>query len=67
MKLGIALLAIGVAILVISIPSSISAVYNVVFQAGKDSFSSGVFSYIGIIGVVAGIFIIGIGISKIFK
>ena len=67
MKLGIPLLVIGMALLIIAIPFSILNIIGGVFQATEGNFSRGILAYVGIIGVVAGILMTGIGITRVFK
>jgi hypothetical protein len=65
LKLGILLLVVGIGLLVISVPYTISGVINGIFQS-KGSIG-GFSTYAGIFGAVAGILMIGIGVSKVFK
>ena len=67
MKLGIALLVIGVSLLMISIPFSIWGVIAGVNQLMEEDLSGGVVAYIGIIGVVAGFVMTTIGAMRVFK
>jgi len=67
MKLGIALLAIGIALLIISIPFSIWGVITGVIQLTQSDFSGGFLAYSGIFSVVAGLVMTAIGAIRVFK
>lgn len=67
MKLGIALLVIGVALLVISIPLSIMGIVAGVNQLIQGDTSGANLGYIGMAGVIIGLFMTGIGAVKVFK
>jgi len=67
MKLGIALLVIGVALLILAIPYSISGIISGVTQLEEGNISGGVSAYYGIIGVVVGFVMTAIGAIKVFK
>ena len=67
MKLGIALLVIGVALLLISIPYSILGIISGVTQLTQANLSGGVLAYSGIVGVVVGFVMTAIGAIRVFK
>ena len=67
MKLGIALLVIGIASLIISIPFSIWGIITGVVQLTQSEVSGGFLAYSGVIGVVAGFVTTTIGITRVFK
>ncbi len=67
MKLGIALLVTGVALLILAIPYSILGIISGVTQLEEGNISGGVSAYYGIIGVVVGFLMTGIGAIKVFK
>jgi len=67
MKLGTALLVIGVALLIMAIPYSILGIISGVTQLEEGNISGGVSAYYGIIGVVVGFMMTAIGAIKVFK
>ena len=67
MKLGIALLVVGVILLILAIPYSILAIVVAVTQLQGGNVSGGVPAYLGIIGVIVGLVMTGIGAIKVFK
>ena len=67
MKLGIALLVIGVTLLILAIPYSIVGIISGVTQLEEGNISGGVSAYYGIIGVVVGFVLTAIGAIKVFK
>lgn len=67
MKLGIALLAGGVILLILAIPYSILAIVVAVTQLQGGNVSGGIPAYLGIIGVIVGLVMTGIGAVKVFK
>jgi len=67
MKLGIALLAIGVILLILTIPYSILGIISGVTQLEEGNISGGVSAYYGIIGVVIGFVMTSIGAVRVFK
>lgn len=67
MKLGIALLVIGLALLFLAIPYSIVSMIVGLAQLESGKVSGGISSYFGIIAVVAGLVMTGIGALKVFK
>lgn len=67
MKLGIALLVIGVALLLISIPYSILGIISGVTRLTQANLSGGVLAYSGIVGVVVGFVMTAIGAIRVFK
>ena len=67
MKLGITLLAIGVALLILAIPYSILGIISGVTQLEEGNISGGVSAYYGIIGVVIGFVMTSIGAVRVFK
>ena len=67
MKLGIALLVIGLTLLFLSIPYSIVGMIFGIIQLESGNVSGGISSYYGIIGVVAGLVMTGIGALRVFK
>ncbi|MFC1904538.1 hypothetical protein ACFLXT_02075 [Chloroflexota bacterium] len=68
MKLGIALLVIGVALLILAIPYSILlGIVSGVTQLEEGNISGGVSAYYGIIGVIVGFVMTAIGAIKVFK
>ena len=67
MKLGIALLVIGVTLLILAIPYSIIGIITGVTQLEEGNVSGGVIAYLGIFGVVAGFVMTAIGAIKVFK
>jgi len=66
-KLGIALLVIGVALLLLAIPYSILGIISGVTKLEEGSISGGVSAYYGIIGVVVGFVMTAIEAIKVFK
>jgi len=67
MKLGIALLVIGVILLILAIPYSILGIIVGFAQLEGGDVSGGVSAYYGIIGVIIGLLMTGIGAMKVFK
>jgi hypothetical protein len=67
MKLGIVCLAIGIALLVLSIPYSIVAIFIGVTRTYTGIISGGFAAYYGIIGVIAGFILTTIGAVRVFK
>ena len=67
MKLGIALLVIGLALLFVAIPYSILGMIFGLVQLESGNVSGGISAYYGIIGVVVGLVMTGIGAMKVFK
>ena len=67
MKLGIALLVIGVALLILAIPYSIWGIISGVNQLEEGIVSGGGIAYLGIIGVVVGFVMTAIGAIRVFK
>jgi len=67
MRLGIALLAIGVILLILTIPYSILGIISGVTQLEEGNISGGVSAYYGIIGVVIGFVMTSIGAVRVFK
>ena len=67
MRLGIALLAIGVILLILAIPYSILGIISGVTQLEEGNISGGVSAYYGIIGVVIGFVMTSIGAVRVFK
>jgi hypothetical protein len=67
MKLGIPLLAMGVALLILAIPYSILSIISGVTQLEEGNISGGVSAYYGIIGVVVGFVMTAIGAIRVFK
>lgn len=67
MKLGIAVLVIGVTLLILAIPYSILGIIAGVTQLEEGNISGGVSAYYGIIGVVVGFIMTAIGAIKVFK
>jgi hypothetical protein len=67
MKLGIALLVIGVILLFAAIPISILGIASGVMQSTQGVLSGGVIAYLGVAGVVAGLIMTAIGAIKVFK
>jgi hypothetical protein len=66
-KLGIVLLAIGVLLLLLTIPYSIVMIFVAVTQLQGGTASGGFYAYLGIIGVVAGFVLTTIGAVRVFK
>jgi len=66
-RLGIALLVIGVALLLISIPFSILGILAGLIQSTQVNLSGGVLAYSGIFGVVVGLVMTAIGAIRVFK
>ncbi|MFC2067833.1 hypothetical protein ACFLTP_02310 [Chloroflexota bacterium] len=67
MKLGIALLAMGITLLIISIPFSISGIIIGVNQLTQSDLSGGFIAYCGILGIVTGLVMTAIGAIRVFK
>ena len=67
MKLGTAILVIGVLLLLLSIPYSVWGIVSGVRQLEEGVISGGVSAYFGIIGVVVGLVMTAIGAVKVFK
>ncbi len=67
MKLSVALLVIGVALLILAIPYSILGIISGVTQLEEGNISGGVSAYYGIIGVVVGFVMTAIGAIRVFK
>ena len=67
MKIGIALLVIGLTLLFVAIPYSIVGMIVGLAQLEGGIVSGGISSYFGIIAVVAGLVMTGIGAMKVFK
>jgi hypothetical protein len=64
MKLGILLLAVGILLLLASIPYSILGIVNGINEAGQPG---GFSAYLGLIGVIVGFVLITIGATRTFK
>jgi hypothetical protein len=67
MKLGIALLAGGIILLILVIPYSIVAIVVAVTQLQGGNVSGGIPAYLGIAGVLIGLLMTGIGAVRVFK
>ncbi len=67
MKLGIAVLVIGVTLLILAISYSILGIIAGVTQLEEGNISGGVSAYYGIIGVIVGFVMTAIGAIKVFK
>ena len=67
MKLGIALLATGVILLVLSVPYLISAIVIGFTQLQGGNVSGGIPAYLGIAAVIIGLLLTGIGAVRVFK
>ena len=67
MKLGITFLVIGITLLILVIPYSISSIIVAFVQLEGGGVSGGVSAYLGIIGVIVGLLLTGIGAMKVFK
>ena len=67
MKLGIALLVTGVALLILVIPYSIVGIISGVTQLEEGIISRGASAYLGILGVVVGFVMTAIGAIRVFK
>ena len=67
MKIGIALLVIGVLLLVLSIPFSIALIIVGFTQITRGYITGGILSYAPIIGVILGFVTITIGATRVFK
>ena len=67
MKLGIALLVTGIALLILVIPYSIVGIISGVTQLEEGIISSGASAYLGILGVVVGFVMTAIGAIRVFK
>ena len=67
MKLGIALLVTGIALLILVIPYSIVGIISGVAQLEEGIISSGASAYLGILGVVVGFVMTTIGAIRVFK
>ena len=65
MRLGIALLVIGIASLIISIPFSILGIFAGLIQLTQANLSGGVLAYSGIFGVVVGLVMTAIGAIRV--
>jgi hypothetical protein len=66
-KLGIPLLARGVALLIMSIPFSILNIISGVIQRMQGDVSGRVLAYAGIAGINNGLMMTGIGAIRAFK
>ena len=67
MKLGIALLVIGLVLLFVAIPYSIVGMIVGLAQLESGKVSGGISAYYGIAGVVIGFVMTTIGAIKVFK
>jgi hypothetical protein len=67
MKLGIAFIVIGVGLIFLSVPYAISTIIGGVFHSTAGTLPSGALSVAGFVGIFAGIVLIGIGATRIFK
>jgi hypothetical protein len=67
MKVGIICLVVGIALLVLSIPYSIVAIFIGVTRSYAGIISGGFAAYYGIIGVIAGFVLTTIGAVRVFK
>ncbi|MFC2056321.1 hypothetical protein ACFLTO_01990 [Chloroflexota bacterium] len=67
MKLGIVLLVIGIVLLVLVIPYSISGIISGVIELEEGNISGRASAYYGVFGVIAGLVMVGIGAIKVFK
>ena len=67
MKLGVALIAVGIGLLILSVPYAISSIVSGVFHSTRGNLPGGIPPYVGIVGGCAGIALAGIGATRIFK
>lgn len=66
MKLGIAIMVIGILMLIISIPYSIWSIISGAMRLIQNDLSGGLLAYSPLIGVVLGFLLTVIGVTRVF-